>query len=154
MGTNYYAIKKISREKKEKLHKLIDEELFVELIDALPKKIHLGKSSSGWEFFWNHNNWSYYKNKEELIDFLKNSLIINEYEEEVSFNDFWNQTQKENRNRSDGSGVINNKEYFTNWNKYHPENRDSDYASRIVAGGNFYEEYHFGLRFSDTTEFS
>ncbi len=153
MGTNYYAIQKVSKEQKKELHKLIDEELFVELIDPLPKQVHLGKSSSGWEFCWNHNGWKHYKNKKELISFLKNSLIMDEYDKEISFKDFWRQTQKENRRRGDGSEVINNKEYFTNWTKYHPDNRDSDYAREMVSKGNFHEEYHFGMRFSDTTEF-
>ena len=89
-------------------------------------------------------------------------MIINEYDDEISFDDFWCQTQKENRSRGDGSDVINNKEYYTNWSKYHknaggfdhPNDGGLEYSRKILNSGDFYEEYHFGLRFSDTTEFS
>ena len=75
MGTNYYARIIPTKERKDKLKSLIDEDKFDE-IKALVNKtysspeydydekayvggeIHLGKRSGGWKFLWNPN---YYK---------------------------------------------------------------------------------------------
>jgi len=51
-------------------------------------KIHLGKRSSGWLFAWNHNNWKFYKNKEELFSYIRKGRVVNEYGEELSPDEF------------------------------------------------------------------
>ena len=68
MGTNFYAHIIPTRERKEKLKKLIDEDNFTEIkneVDSMYGKIgeyeheggiiHLGKRSGGWKFLWNPN---------------------------------------------------------------------------------------------------
>jgi hypothetical protein len=114
----------------------------------MPEKIHVGKSSSGWKFLFNHNNWQYFnKTLEDLELFLKSHCLIDEYDTKITYEDFWERVKyKENG--------IDNKEYYTNWEKY-----NKDFITKkpldkpIYIPKNFGEEYHFGLRFSDCIEF-
>jgi len=51
-------------------------------------KIHLGKKSIGWKFLWNFNNKKFYKDKESLLNFIRSGRVINEYGEEIDFEEF------------------------------------------------------------------
>lgn len=86
MGTNYYARIIPTREKKNKLIELIENDEFnaikdtVDLYYRSPNsynwrggEIHLGKQSGGWKFLWNPNWWkvnegSYDSKKREYVD--------------------------------------------------------------------------------------
>lgn len=48
-----------------------------EFIEGL--KIHLGKRSGGWKFCWNFHNQKYYTNKEELLEFIREGRVVDEY---------------------------------------------------------------------------
>ena len=52
-------------------------------------EIHLGKSSYGWKFCFQLNGKKYYKNIEELKEWLKDKEIYNEYENPISYDKFW-----------------------------------------------------------------
>lgn len=71
MGTNYYVIPK--RCDKCGRH---DE------------PIHLGKSSMGWSFGLQANDWQYYKNWQEMQAWLQDKEIENEYGESCTPQDF------------------------------------------------------------------
>ena len=87
MGTNYYARILPTKERKEKLKKLIDEDKLDEIANLyqelyVDSEIHLGKRSAGWKFLFNPNYEKYYPlTKEGLLNFLKqdNIIIYNEY---------------------------------------------------------------------------
>lgn len=87
MGTNYYARILPTKERKEKLKKLIDEDKLDEIANLyqelyVDSEIHLGKRSAGWRFLFNPNYEKYYPlTKEGLLNFLKqnNIIIYNEY---------------------------------------------------------------------------
>ena len=87
MGTNYYARILPTKERKEKLKKLIDEDKLDEIANLyqelyVDSEIHLGKRSAGWKFLFNPNYEKYYPlTKEGLMNFLKqdNIIIYNEY---------------------------------------------------------------------------
>lgn len=90
MGTNYYAIKKISELEKEDIIKAIRDDNYSVAIDLIPDKIHVGKSSAGWAFLFDHNNWMYFdKNKESVNNFLSECKIFDEYGSQCNLNDFW-----------------------------------------------------------------
>lgn len=72
MGTNYYL-------KTEKCETCGHKE----------EGLHLGKSSMGWQFSFQYNGGQYYKNVEEMKEWLKDKKIENEYGEEVSYAEFW-----------------------------------------------------------------
>lgn len=89
MGTNYYARVLPSKERKEHLKKLIDENKFEEIEEEVQQmygesteynpgsEIHLGKRSSGWKFLFNPNYERYYPlTKEGLMNFLKRDDVI------------------------------------------------------------------------------
>lgn len=115
MGTNYYRIpcEKKVKEKHEKLLKEIEGmELTPSLIDRgfniVPNpnsqyewdwfnpwqsfmdglSIHLGKRSCGWKFCWNFNDKKYYSNKEELLAFIREGRVVDEYGEEQDVEEF------------------------------------------------------------------
>lgn len=71
MGTNYYT--KLNECKECKRY---DE-------------VHLGKSSAGWQFSFQYNGGQYYKNVEEMKEWLSDKNITNEYGEDVHQDDFW-----------------------------------------------------------------
>ena len=83
MGTNYYAMPKFTDDLKLKVIQAVINNQINELRNLIPKQIHIGKSSAGWRFLFNHNNWEYFKNTDELYDFILKSDIINEYDEPV-----------------------------------------------------------------------
>jgi len=91
MGTNYYAIPKITDEVKLELiqHVLNDE--FEEVFDKMSIRYHIGKSSAGWTFLFNKT--PLILNNIELgvgnyIDFLQDCYIENEYGESLTIDEF------------------------------------------------------------------
>lgn len=112
MGTNYYRIP--SQEEMEKRKTNLIE--LINNIDITPSnigdefktipieksqsslspwgkftediKIHLGKKSMGWKFLWNFNNKKFYKDKETLLNFIGSGRVIDEYGEEINFEEF------------------------------------------------------------------
>lgn len=54
-----------------------------------PEGIHLGKSSAGWQFSFNYNGGNFYKNVEEMKEWLADKEIEDEYGESVSHDKFW-----------------------------------------------------------------
>jgi hypothetical protein len=144
MGTNYYAIPQATDEDLESYIKLVKERNFNELIKIIPQKFHIGKSSFGWKFLFNHNNWQYFnKNLKSMKSVLRKSIITDEYGYEVSSEDFWKIVKSQ-------EGGMDNKQYY--------ENLDRTTANRLYSNmmkdTNYGQEYHFGLFFSDCTNFS
>lgn len=112
MGTNFYRIplneemvrrknKLLSRIRKIKLSpdniesgfNLKDEYDFFNMYNPWSEfihdtKIHLGKRSSGWRFCWNFNDEKYYRNKEELLSFIRSGRVVDEYGEEIDVEEF------------------------------------------------------------------
>lgn len=72
MGTNYYTK---TTERPTCSHK--------------SEGIHLGKSSGGWTFSFQYNGGQYYKNIEEMKEWLANKQIVNEYGEDITHEEFW-----------------------------------------------------------------
>jgi hypothetical protein len=72
MGTNYYTAMKKCPECGNK-----------------PEGIHLGKSSMGWQFSFQYNGGTYYKNVVEMREWLKDKQIEDEYGDPVTQEDFW-----------------------------------------------------------------
>lgn len=50
--------------------------------------VHLGKRSMGWKFCWNFNDMNFYKDKTELLVFIRSGRIINEYGAEQDTEEF------------------------------------------------------------------
>jgi hypothetical protein len=51
-------------------------------------QIHLGKSSIGWTFLLQANNFEYYHSWQEMKEWLRDTVIENEYEERVEIENF------------------------------------------------------------------
>ena len=101
MGTNVYALKKNPRKlaKWKELQVIVDNEDPWSLIDSLEEfkkslednKVHIGKRSLGWKFYFDFNSWEYYDHTEESIKKFLNGCfdIQDEYGESMSVEDFW-----------------------------------------------------------------
>ena len=142
MGTNYYIIRKATREDKKKFHEMIDNEQYEELQNELylfekQNKIHVGKSSYGWKFLFDANNFKYYdKNEKSVWKWLKDNEndLYNEYGKKISFDEFKKMVESKQ----------NDMDYMDYQIKY---NEPDPYLT-------IYDYYIGNLRFSSTTDFS
>lgn len=62
------------------------------------EEIHLGKSSSGWQFSFQYNDGKFYKNVNEMKKWLKNKQIYDEYDKKISYDDFWKMVNEKQKN--------------------------------------------------------
>jgi hypothetical protein len=92
MGTNFYLRKRISdRDKLIIIDKILNND-YKSAIQMIPSDIHIGKRSGGWRFHWDHNYFNYYRpNKESLIEWLHSGIILDEYGEIFTFDQFWDE---------------------------------------------------------------
>jgi hypothetical protein len=100
--------------------------------------IHLGKRSGGWKFCWNFHDNKYYKNKEELLHFIRTGTIIDEYGE-----------------------IIDNEEFITmalEWGQPNGWDNQTYYKKNPIYTPwdveKYFDKYIDGLRVSSSTEFS
>lgn len=142
MGTNYYGRIIPTEEKKEEMINAIRDGRYLDAISLLPYQVHIGKSSAGWQFCFNHNNWEYFgKSVESLKEFLSSCLIYDEYGESISFDDFWQFVES----KKDG---LDHKKYMDKWDEIHPNQSKPYYANEEL-------DFHIdGIKFSTHTQFS
>lgn len=106
--------------------------------------IHLGKRSMGWKFCWNFHKEKYYKNKEELLAFIRSGRVVDEYGEEQEVEEFiqmaleWGQPD----------GFTYGPEYIEHMKK---EGYHRDYNYDVTK---YFDNIIDGLRVSTSTEFS
>ena len=146
MGTNFYCIAKASREQKKQAVKHLNELLsyikdsdyiLPELVQQtfevinIPKEIHLGKRSAGWQFLWDYHNGEYFKpTLSSIKEFLKDKYIYNEYDEHFTLEQFFNDELKD----------------CLYADEYHDSGRGSEYSSEYF--------YNDNLRFAKWEDFS
>ena len=155
MGTNYYAIKKVSYENKKLMIELLMEDKYDEfdkLYNSETKKIHIGKSSCGWKFLFNYNHFKYYEpTRESINNFLSNEniTIYDEYNRIISLDKFWEMVDL----KKDG---IDNKEYYSKYEDSFPYMVLEETVSYELLKYNAecYEFYSDGLRFATSCDFS
>ncbi len=164
MGTNYYRIPTVE-EMENKKTKLIRS---VANLDISPSNIecgfrvpiddqwgsespwdtfidgtniHLGKRSGGWKFCWNFHDNKYYSNKEELLKFIRDGRVVDEYGEEMDVNEFIVMAL----NWGEPDGLVANAEYRK--------------KQRLNGMGSFFDNPKYddliidGLRVSTSTDF-
>lgn len=108
MGTNFYCREKISKKSRTQIQTILNDlskrigdadesadissmyESCKESIEEnIPKEVHLGKRSWGWQFLWDYHNGKYYKaNLESIKKYLNDKIIYNEYGEVFTLNQF------------------------------------------------------------------
>lgn len=164
MGTNYYRIpKEVEMEdRKERLRvRLIGLKLTPDLIESGFRyiddpedewsklspwdefiegtNIHLGKRSMGWKFCWNFHNNKFYSNKKELLEFVREGRVVDEYGSEEPAEEFikmaleWGQPD----------GLVVDDEYYR-----------KNERSSLFNDPKYYDKEIDGLRVSSSTEFS
>lgn len=60
-------------------------------------QIHLGKSSGGWQFSFQYNGGKFYKNIPEMKKWLKGKEIKDEYDDIISYKDFWKMVEEKQK---------------------------------------------------------
>lgn len=85
MGTNYYMYS--SRYKQE-----LDME-----------GVHLGKNSWGWVFHFQAHSAPRVKTVEDMKAFTKMGFIYDEYDREITYEDFWKMVEKTKKPMPDGT---------------------------------------------------
>ena len=101
--------------------------------------IHLGKRSMGWKFCWNFHDNKYYKNKEELLNFIRKGRVVDEYGQQIDSEEFiemaleWGQP----------NGWVADKEYF-----------ESIERTSFFNSEDYYDKEIDGLRVASSTDFS
>lgn len=91
MGTNFYVKIKLTEDQKKSINEYLSKDDYKSARDILDeaKDIHIGKSSFGWKFLWDVNNFKYFgKSKKEMFDWLKDKDIIDEYDKHYTFDQF------------------------------------------------------------------
>lgn len=149
MGTNFFCAEKISRRQRSKIKSLLMEYIevvdkvntacdFHELhskynemiLDIIPERVHLGKRSHGWQFLWDYHDGRYFKaNLESIKEYLKDKIIVDEYGEVFSLDQFLNEEIADCLYNTDG---------------------------KLYDGMESYPSYYFisdGLRFSKSEDF-
>lgn len=156
MGTNFYLRKKLSAQEKELAKQYIDKDKHDELKQLIPEDIHIGKRSGGWKFLWDAHFFEYFEpTKESLLDWLHSGQIIDEYGEEFTFEQFWN---------DEISGFLDKGYDLESYYEANPEDRYWDFRSAInyfdrrcpnFEGdiNNYGEFYIDDLRFSISEDF-
>jgi len=101
--------------------------------------VHLGKRSGGWKFCWNFHKDKYYSTKQELINFIREGRVVDEYGKEWKSDEFL-----EMAFNWDPEGWDTETYYRDN-----PRDKSTwfDYTKH-------YDRYVDGLRVSSSTEFS
>jgi hypothetical protein len=102
MGTNYYGIKIPTTADKEEMIRLIHEEEWGDLLDKVPVEIHLGKSSGGWQFIFNHHDFKFYdKSRKSIEEFIHGMEIWDEYNKDISEEEFWKMVEDKKNGTAD-----------------------------------------------------
>lgn len=108
MGTNYYARVNIC----DKCGRYDD--------------IHLGKSSMGWQFSFQFNGGQYYKNVRQMKEWLKDKIIVNEYNEGISQDYFWKMVKEKQKEKLN-----------------HAQTYSKEYSDEFVIGGYSFSDGEF-----------
>lgn len=73
--------------------------------------IHLGKSSAGWQFSFQYNGGIYYKNADEMKQWLRGRRIIDEYGHVISHEAFWHMVKAKQTDENQNHAQYCHKNY-------------------------------------------
>lgn len=168
MGTNYYIHKHIPEVIIKELKDLVNEDNIYDgtLQKALEdyQEIHIGKSSAGWQFLFNHNDCKYYEKTQKSIDkFLRKTIaeggkFVDEYGTEISVDAFWEMVKAKEHDMDLASYRRYEEEKWEDYQK-NPENYADAFfkpSKPLPYDLNHPETFsrdEWNLRFSDSTEF-
>ena len=110
MSTNYYVKRKPTLAEKDNISNLIESGLFKKASKELQQfpfePIHLGKSSGGWRFLFNANEFRYYHDLDSLFKFLQTVSIIDEYDQEWTYQELMELVDINKNEKSHESPVL------------------------------------------------
>lgn len=167
MGTNYYVRKGIRPSKIKELKKLVNPEDIYNgnLQEALGEfhEIHIGKSSLGWQFCFDHNNGEYYdRTRKSINNFIQHELdnggsFVDEYGKPVTLEEFWKLVDSKKGGFTQETAYRHNLEEWKNYmphpafyeDRYFKPMPPTDYSKNYPE--TITDE---GLRFASYTDFS
>lgn len=83
-----------------------------------PESIHLGKSSGGWQFSFQYNRGEFYKNVEEMKEWLADKEIEDEYGAPVSHDNFWEMVAEKQKPENLNHAQMMHKDYPSHTGEY------------------------------------
>jgi hypothetical protein len=126
MGTNYFVKKRMTDAQKADMQSVFNEFLdgnfrasrkLKEAIDEMETEIHIGKSSYGWQFLWDHNNCKYYQpTMASITKFVTEKcggIVIDEYGAKFTWEEFL--TQKLGHAKIYGSPEHHDADTYEKW---------------------------------------
>lgn len=93
MSTTFYIEKGFPTELQEQFDELLKERNLWRVQEFLNKNLQafeIGTRSCGWQFGFLNHRWKFFKNIEELKEWLKDGQIVDEYGRKFTFDEFWN----------------------------------------------------------------
>ena len=148
MGTHYYWRPLITEEEREALLEKtknvktlqeIKDFIYNDILKEREAEVHIGKSSCGWQFLFHLGIRKYTcgqsLKREDIDKWLRSGIIIDEYGDEISVDDFWK--------------LVDTKKNAMDYDQYYKKNPKDAYYCRG------YDQQIDGLRFTkDETDFS
>lgn len=90
MSTSFFVTKKLNQDEINKCKECLDRQDFEVLKELLPERIEICHRAGGWELLWYAHNFKHFdKSKESLFNFLKASIISDEYGKIYTFDEFY-----------------------------------------------------------------
>lgn len=167
MGTNYYRVKPIPKEDRDKLHEMLDgvldsKEYKYNLEEELERvlkenEVHICKTSLGWQVCFDHNWGKYYQpNRKSLEEFLSepDTWVQDEYGKKYTCEEFWERVRVHNGNPHNNWTAKNYREHEGWHNVYRTDDMEK---CKMMFGIDSDGETDFsvdGLRFAVFSDFS
>ena len=126
MGTNYFVKKRLTEAQKADMQSVFNEFLdgnfwagrkLKDAIAEIETEIHIGKSSMGWQFLWDHNNCKYYQpTMASITKFVTeqcDGIVIDEYGSKFTWEEFL--TKKLGHSKIYGSPDHHDADAYEQW---------------------------------------
>lgn len=162
MGTNFYARKKISQKQRDKFcdyienNEVLKAANFLAELKEATKRIHIGKRSCGWKFLWDCHDFKYFEpSKKSLMEFLSSCEIANEYDEELTLEEFLKELDGFLDKGYDIETYYNDERNKTIYRHLESKGKIDEYKQKFDIDVNPYGEFYIDdLRFTVTEDFS
>ena len=107
MSTKYYALPKVNEKERSEMIQSIQQGNIFQLKSILSREVIIGVGRAGAQFTFYHHDWRYFeKSEESLKAFLQNSYISDEYENESTFQAFWEKVEYSKNGRAFGDEIF------------------------------------------------
>ena len=150
MSTAFYRIDK--QKKQQFLDRIIEAaktgetDDIVDVVESRDFEVEIGMRSGGWQFLWRAHGLKYFDDKESLFEWLKGTLIKDEYGKEYTFEEFMEEIEE----------CIYEGNDIEKWYDAHPDRirYTENYLPLESKNGKFYQPSEYGEFYMDGLRFT